>query len=386
MSFTRLWMRASADGAIEWLCRDADGRLVQGPAQLAMLDPPVWPRVDERVLVWADESLVLRRAPLPASGRNKWRIGLPYLAEDWVAGDVTDLHVVAPETLSGDSAWVAVVERARLDELLTRLRNAGFEPDRIYPEASFLGPGRAADVLLDHGHASFASSGGLAGSAEADLLPMMLSEPLESLRVLSTGDGEPQANRIDTVLRWLSLQALDGSLIDLRQGSYALKSRSTPASGWWRIAAVLAVAALLVHLGAMGARVWQLSSQQAQLTGELEAQFRQVFGPEARMVNPAFQLRTELARLGQGGSSSGEVLNLLKGIAPLIASDSRLVLRGFIYSEGALELTVSAPDAARFEGLREQLRLNPELKVEVGSTQIDGSSFTGRLRIERGAP
>lgn len=384
MSFTRLWMRASANGAIEWLCRDAEGRLVHGPAQLAVLDPPVWPRVNERVLVWADESLVLRRAPLPASGRNKWRMGLPYLAEDWVAGDVGDLHVVAPDTLNGDSAWVAVVERAKLDDLLSRLRNVGFEPDRVIPEASFLGPGRSADVLHDHGHASFASSSGLAGSAESDLLPMMLSEPLESLRVLSTGDAEGHANRIDTALRWLSLQPLDGSFIDLRQGSYALKSRASPASGWWRIAAVLLVTALVVHVAALGARVWQLSAQKNALAGELEAQFRQVFGPEARLVDPAFQIRTELALLGQGGASSGELLNMLKGIAPLIASDSRLVLRGFIYSEGALELTVSAPDAARFEGLREQLRLDPALQVEVGSTQIDGSSFTGRLRIERG--
>ena len=101
------------------------------------------------------------------------------------------------------------------------------------------------------------------------------------------------------------------------------------------------------------------------------------------MVNPAFQLRTELARLGQGGSSSGEVLNLLKGIAPLIASDSRLVLRGFIYSEGALELTVSAPDAARFEGLREQLRLNSELKVEVGGHTDSRGSKEMNVRLSQ---
>lgn len=118
----------------------------------------------------------------------------------------------------------------------------------------------------------------------------------------------------------------------------------------------------------------------------MEAQFRLALGADARMVDPAFQISSELARLGQGGgSSSAEVLALLKGVAPLLASDSRLVLRGFIYSDDALEVTVSAPDAARFEDLREQMRLNPALKVEVGSTQIHGTSFTGRLRIQRNA-
>lgn len=388
MSFTRLWMRAGADGVIEWLCRDAQGRLIHGPAVLALQDPPLWPRADERVLVWADESLVLRRAPLPASGRAKWRTGLPYLAEDWVAGDVADLHVVAPQRLSGDSTWVAVVETRRLDTLLQTLRATGLEPDRVIPEAAFLGPGRSADVLLDAGHASFVSSAGLGGSCEADLLDMMAGEPLEQLRILSTGDDastRAPGSRIDTVLRWLSLQVLDDSFIDLRQGSYATKAQQTAGGGWWRVAAALLLAAVLVHLGILATSVWRLSSQEQALSAELEGQFRQVFGPEARMVDPAFQIRSELARLGQGGPSGAEVITLLKGIAPLLASDSRLVLRSFQYSDGALEVTVSAPDAARFEGLREQVRLNPALKVEVGSTQIDGTSFTGRLRIERSA-
>ncbi|MBV6413792.1 MAG: hypothetical protein IT479_04130 [Xanthomonadales bacterium] len=383
MSQIRLWLRVAPGGVVEWLCRDERGRVVHGSGGS---EPPAsWPRVDETLVVWADESLVLRRAPLPASGRARWRTGLPYLAEDWVAGDVGELHVVAPQSLAGDETWVAVVERRRLDGLLARLRELGIDPDRILPEAAFLGPGRAADVLLDGGHASFASGSGLAGGCEADLLPMIAGQPLESLRALATGAEEVElgAGRIDSVLRWISLQPVDDGLVELRQGDYARAGQSGAASGWWRIAAVLALVAAGVHTLALAIATWNARSGEQALAAELEADFRRVFGPEERLVDAAFQIRSAFARIGPGAAARAEALTLLKGLAPMLTADSRLVLQGFVYAEGVLEVAIRAPDATRFEGLREQIMLDRGLQVEIGSTAYEGQEVIGRIRIRR---
>jgi type II secretion system protein L len=385
VSQIRLWLRVAPSGAIEWLCRDERGRVVHGPGGSEL--PASWPRADQVIVVWADESLVLRRAPLPASGRAKWRIGLPYLAEDWVAGDIGDLHVVAPLNLAGSETWVAVVERRRLDDLLGRLRELGLEPDRILPEAAFLGPERGADVLLDGGHASFAT-GGLAGGCEADLFPMVAGQPLESLRVLATGGEEidlGRANRIDSVLRWVSLQPLDDGLVDLRQGDYAPAQRSGSGAGWWRIAAVVALVAVGVHTVSLALEVWSARQTEAALVAELEADFRRVFGADERMVDPAFQIRTEFSRIGPNAAARNEALALLKGLAPMLTADSRLVLQGFVYGDGALEVAIRAPDATRFEGLREQIMLDATLQVEIGSTSYEGQEVIGRIRIRRSA-
>lgn len=378
-------MRVAPGGAIEWLCRDERGRVVHGPGGGEL--PAAWPAAAETVVVWADEGLVLRRAPLPASGRARWRTGLPYLAEDWVAGDVGDLQVVAPLSLAGDETWVAVVERKRLDELLARLRELGVDADRILPEAAFLGPGRAADVLLDRGHASFAGAAGLAGVCEAELLPLIAGQPLESLRALATGteDVELGAGRIDSVLRWISLQPVDDSLVDLRQGDYARTRRPGEGAGWWRIAAVLALVAAAVHTLALGVAAWGARATEEALAAELEADFRRVFGPEERLVDAAFQIRSEYARIGPGAAARAEALALLKGLAPMLTADSRLVLQGFVYAEGALEVAIRAPDATRFEGLREQIMLDRSLQVEIGSTSYEGQEVIGRIRIRRSA-
>lgn len=382
-----MWLRVAPSGAIEWLCRDGQGRLLHGPGHCIDGESPSWPRVDDTVVVWADERLVLRRVTLPTSGRAKWRTGLAYLAEDWVAGDVADLHVVAPASLSGRDTWVGVVEHRGLDQLLARLNELGVKPDRLIPEAALLGPDRPADVLLDAGHASFATAAGLGGGCEADLLPMIVDQPLESLRILSTGAGDSDlghADRIDSALRWVSLQSLDDSVIDLLQGRFAPAGRDQ-GGGWWRVAMRVVLAAVIVQTLVLAIEVYSIRSTEQALAAELEAQFRQVFGERERMVDPAFQIRSEFARLGSSGITRAEALALLKGLAPMLTADSRLVLQGFVYSDGALEVAVRAPDATRFEGLREQVMLDPTLNVEIGSTSYEGKEVIGRIRIRRKA-
>lgn len=386
MSAARLWLRVGPDGALEWLLRDAHNRVAQGPDRLDPRNPPIWPQAQEVILVWADESLLLRRAQLPAGGRNKWRQGLPYLAEDWVAADVADLHVCAPARLAGEHCWVAVVERSRLEHLLQMLADAGLNPDRIIPEAAFLGPGRSVDVLIDGGHASFSSDAGLAGSCEVDLLSMLAGRDLDSLRLLSTGNSELPAARqdgIDSALRWVSLQPITNDLVDLRQGSYARQRQAGGLNSWWRMAAGVLLAALALHMLLLVAEVWRLSSVQAQLRSQIETEFRRAMGDQARMVDPVFQVKSEFQRVVQGGGGSADALDMLAALAPLLASDSRLVLVSFEYREQALELAVRAPDATRFDGFREQVQLDATLAVEVASTQYDGDGFTGRVRIRR---
>lgn len=377
-----MWLRVAPTGVIEWLYRDGQGRLTAGPGECVAGAEPPWPKADESVVVWADQSLVLRRVALPSSGRNKWRTGLAYLAEDWVAGDVGELQVVAPPSLSGQSTWVAVVERKHLERLLEQLRGLGLSPDRIIPEAAFLGPGRSADALVDGEHASFASSTGLAGGCETDLLEMMTGESLQNQRVLSTSGGDG-AEPIDSALAWLSQQPVDEGLVDLLQGRYAPAGRQQAAGGWWRKAIITVAAAIWVSTLALGLQVYSLESRHNALSAEIESKFREVFGPDERMVDPVFQMRIAHARLISKGVARAEALALLKGIAPLLVADSRLLLEGFVYSEGTLEVAVRAPDATRFEGLREQLRLNPRLQVEIGSTSYEGKEVIGRIRIRR---
>ncbi len=386
MSQTLLWLRVAPTGVVEWLCRDRQGHLLSGPGVCGG-ELMTWPQVNQAIVVWADESLLMRRAQLPSSGRSKWRTGLPYLAEDWVAGDVGELHVVAPPRLAGTETWVAVVERRRLDALQAQLRAIGMVPTKIVPEAAFLGPGRAADVLISEGHASFASTAGLAGVCEADLLPMVVGQDVESLRVLVAASAETYdgAQPIESALLWLSRQPVDDSLVDLLQGAYAPVGRDQVGGGWWQRALIVLLCALLVHTFSLALEVYQLKRNETQLAEQLEAQFRQVFGPDERMVDPAFQIRSAFARLGPSGTARAEALALLKGVAPLLTSDSRLVLQGFVYGDGTLEVAVRAPDATRFEGLREQLMLNREWQVEIGSTSYEGQEVIGRIRIRRGA-
>ena len=152
-----------------------------------------------------------------------------------------------------------------------------------------------------------------------------------------------------------------------------------------RIAAIVALVAVGVHTVALALEVWSVRQAEAALAAELEADFRRVFGPDERMVDPAFQIRSEFSRIGPNAAARNEALALLKGLAPMLTADSRLVLQGFVYGDGALEVAIRAPDATRFEGLREQIMLDATLQVEIGSTSYEGQDVIGRIRIRRSA-
>ncbi len=369
-----LWLRAAPHRPLEWLLRDALGRTLAGPDTLRA--GAVLPSADLRVVVWCDPSLMLRRVALPKSGLSKWRQGLTYLAEDWIAGDVSQVHVAAPQRLVGRETFLAVAERERLRELIAELQAFGIDADKIIPEPALLGPARSADVIIDGDFASFCGADN-GGCTEPEMLSILVDE---SARILiGRASGEHRGDHVDSALRWASLQPIDDTHINLRSGEFAAPrtQQRTP----YRPALIAVAAALVVHTGAVALEWYRAQRDVAAAEARTEAAFRDAFGSELRMVNAAFQLQ-QAASIGANRTGGG-ALPLLQRIAPLLASDSRLVLVGFEYRDGMMEVAVRAPDASRFDGFREQLAASG-LKIEIANTQYDANEFTGRLRI-RGA-
>ncbi len=365
-----LWLRAAPNRPVEWLVRDPQGRIVAGP-ELLRADS-VLPSADSRIAIWSDPSLMLRRVELPKSGLAKWRQGLPYLAEDWIAGDVAQVHVAAPTRLTGRDTLVAVADRERLVALLSELAQFGIDVDRLVPEPALLGPTHAADVLIDAQYASFCNAEH-GGTTETDMLAMLV-DPNARILIGRTPHGEWHGDGIESVLRWASLQRIDDTTLDLRCGEFAKTRRE---SRFPKMPVLALAAALLVHTLALVFDWYQLRGQVATAEVRIETAFRDAFGPDERMVDPAFQLQQ--AARGEASTSHAGALALLQRIAPVL-SGSRMVLVSFEYREGVLELAVRAPDASQFDGFREQL-VSSGLSIEMGNTQYDANEFTGRLKI-----
>lgn len=388
MSAARLCLRPDLAGQWHWLTQDSQGRILAGPAVLAEGD--ALPRAAETVVIWPEPGIVIRSVPLPRRGLSKWRAGLPYLVEDWVADEVQELHVVAPESPSGAHTSVAVVRRALLTKLLQELAARGIDPDRVLPEASLLAEA-GVQAAVEGPRASMSLNDGSGGHGDADMLEWLLASQAEPLRVVVEGEALPtlpahvEVGQVSSLFAWLVRRPINARLPDLRQGAFASQRRARSQAPLAKAASWAALAAGLAWLCWMALDVWQLGRERDALQAQLEQSFRAAFGAEARMVDPAFQLASERERLSGGADAGQGILDLLGEIAPLVTSEGpdTILLTSMDYRDGVLELALRARDVGAFDGFRERLGTRPGLSVELGSTQYGSDGFSGRLRVRR---
>jgi type II secretion system protein L len=323
----------------------------------------------------------------PPRGRAEWLKGLPYHFEELCAGDVERMHFA----FAGDSngrGHVLATEQTVLQHALGQAQALGFDPDWIVADALLMDPGVAGRVLVLPKRVLFHFAGGLAGACERPLFPALLAaaggapgaavHQLGATNVPGLG-GKPLDSEAALLLPGFRPQ-----LPNLRSGVYARRVRGVARQPQLRLAAGLAVAALLVHLLTLGGAIYRDSQRLANIDGEIESLFRASLGEEARLVDALAQL--ESAARARGGASGTDFIGLLRAAAPVLATETRLRLTGMEYRDGSLELALAAPDVGTLDGLRERLNSVPNLSAELGGTQFGEGEFVGRLRLKgRGA-
>ena len=277
--------------------------------------------VNREVIVLVPGELVtLGEATVPARGAGRTPQVVAYAMEEQLAQDV-DLFqfAIGPRAADGRVGVAAVLE-AQLEHWLHELRAAGIEPAAIYPETLCLpgNPGKIV-VMLDARRlfvrpvtgtpfvldveplAEAFAVAGLEGSdrhlhcyvsqrdwRESQVAIEALRELCGSLEVQLLPDGP---------LRLLAAGAVRHPPWSLLQGSFT--ARAGLAGGWrrWRLAAGLAAALIVTHLGFETVRLYSLLRAERRLDTAIEQTFRSAMPDVKRIVNARAQMQ---ARLGGG--------------------------------------------------------------------------------------
>ncbi len=388
----RLVIRMFFDGACEWLALDRAGKLVDGPA--SGLPEASAERID---LLLPAEYVLLLDAPRLAKRSSQLAQALPYAIEEQLAGPVEQQHVAFDERAAGVSVPVAVIERARMRELLATLSGKGHSVDRCFSIAQLLPFTPMQLTILIDGEASLlrwsASSTMSCRTAElSDSLQLLRDSGVawERMRVWrvhgsplpSLGGDVVDEVRIPAALPWLAELVASATAPDLLQGEFLPRRRGGRVSAQWRWAAVLAGVALLAGLLNLTVERFALERHSDLRRAEMDALLRQAIPGTQRVVDPVAQLSAELDR--RAGTRVGGALPLLARLAPLIAGSGRYTIESLDYRAGALELTITATDVAALDGLRATLSA-AQLQVDLTSALPGSNGYEGRLRIKDSA-
>ena len=412
-------IRAYPAGGYQWLCLDTDspaasrsgcGSLEQCRGELAGNPHELW-------LLLPGEIVSTRLMPFVARERRHNRQAMPYQLEECLAGDIEALHFalgqwrMAAEPAGDNDALVpfAWCDRQWLRQQLQPFAELDLELSAVVPEPLMLRREGGWVLRLEQTLCCHIDDGyGFAVDAElaADTLAMLYREyGAPSRLVLSAATAAmleqleqflPEAlrgmaeTRCETL--WQSLTPMTRLAaesprrlpeLDLLQGDFA---RRLPLARWWRqgrgVAALFAVA-LGVWTASSVIQIQQQRSQQAQLVSQIETAFRSVV-PQGVLVDAEKQLRHRQASLGSHSDYTGPVA-LIARIAPIVAQDKGIVLRGLTYNlrQRDIRLNCQAQSFSAIEQLLARL-LEQGLQAELVHSSADGEGQQARFRIRWG--
>lgn len=328
--------------ATEWaFALTADGRhpVDHGKAAAALLPQPQGAGA-EVVAVVPVQALAWHRVELPkgiAPGTPRLRAALEGLLEEQLLDDTDSVHLaLQPGARGGETAWVAVSDRAWLRNALQALESAGRPVTRIVPE--FAPEGSLALAAIgeepEQGTIIAASEEGvLALPLAGTTLSLLPAVPEDAPRLAEPAVAAlaeqlmPQAWTLQQApQRWLQSAR---SRWDLAQFEFASSTRARAlkkiATGWsallrapeWRPARWAAVLVLAVNVVGLNAWAWKERSSLDDKRETVRRTLRDTFPQVRTIVDAPVQMEREVALLRQqtGTASARDLDALLAALA-----------------------------------------------------------------------
>jgi general secretion pathway protein L len=179
----------------------------------------------------------------------------------------------------------------------------------------------------------------------------------------------------------LAPAAANGEAVNILQGAYAVASPLQQNWKSWRIAAGLAAALLLVHVGARYFELTKLRKSEAQLDASIQDAFRAAMPGQQNAVNARRRVEARLAEV-QGGGGGGALLPALSAVANARNAVPAATIEGLTFRDGTLELRIIAPDAASLDAIGQQLRAG-SWQADIKGLTANGDSYRGNLQVRK---
>lgn len=396
-----------------WVVVDARGAAA-GPAQSGPLSLAAPRAAGRRVCVLVPgPDVLVTHAEVPARAGAKLAQLVPYALEEQLAEDIDALHfAIARRPAEGARVPVAVVSRRLMDEWLGALRNAGIAPDLMYADSDLLpqNPGQAT-ALLEEDVITVRPAAGTPVTLPADALAeaLLLAQGIkDGIRdgaeeniagrglILYTGAAEWQQHsaqveagreRFDGIrvqllthgpLALFAQQLPTALPTNLLQGDYA--TQSSRSAGWraWRVAALLAVCLLGLHVAGKAAQLGMLKRQERTLDAAIRDTARTALPGETPSGDVRRRMEQRLAALRDNGTSG--LLPALEALAHAGSAAPGMQLQSLNFHNGTLELKLSAPDASSLDKVAQSLKSNGWPAELTGGNAV-GSRYEGRIQV-----
>jgi len=386
-----LFFRQSAD-SFEWLKFNGQGQLLAaGESQLAEIE------VDGLAIFVVPGADVLHTtAVVPSRQYRQILQAVPYVIEESLAVDIEACFFALGDRTAQDEIEVAVVDLELMRTWYEEIATSHLDVAVVVTEHDLVNAGSRNAVLLDEGRAHIdlqnnasvtLPEGELALAAEvleegvqldiwsASTLPQKVDLQLKELE--AAGVQVERLESAETPFERLC-RGYTGAEINLLQGPFKRQERQSSRMNVWRSVAVLAAAALFLHIAGLAGQGWYLQTKASEFEDETRALYAAIF-PEDRNVRDI--RRRWNAHLGKQQTTDGGFISLLsRSTRQLDGSGLTLININFNESRGDLVLQVIGKQS---EALVEysQALISMGLDAEIGTITQDDDGVRGSVRV-----
>jgi general secretion pathway protein L len=393
-------LAATDELRLRWASR-AGGRVQDGASPIAEI-----PRAEETCLVLPVARVAFVRAALLPGPAAKLVKLAPFAIEDAIVSAPEDIVATVLDDVYDGERLVAVIDRAWLESALAALAAYGIRPVRAIVESALVGVLPATWTVVWSGAGGFAAPGSLeaiALDASTDGRPPLSlklaiderrrrGDAPKAVRVLLAGGADaPDTGRwaeslhvpVAVVGTWLpqEVNAAVAECPDLLPGASRGGWSGKDLATRFRPAAILALGILAVH-GALTAADWSRLAYEARgLRADMEAAFRKSFPDAKAVVDPALQMRRNVAdlRRAAGEPDATDFVPVLARLAPALAA-AGLRPQSLRYERGELALDLAVAPDDTHEKVASRLRV-PGVRVQVERIAAGAGGPVATVRI-----
>lgn len=321
--------------------------------------------------------ILLKWVALPPRASRKVMAAIPFMLEDELAQDISkQFFAMGPRR--GDQQAVAVVAREKMDGWKAWLADAGLFCDKLLPDVLAVPQAESGWSVLTVGNDILLREDewqGMQGEAE-----WMLPAFAHILRRSDTAVAVKNYSELDlSALQNVTLTQAELELpmllmateatrsdVNLFQGEYRIKRQRTGQFHQWRVAAVLAIIALTTSLIDKGVSLYQLKQENAQLSAQIDSAVKQGFPNLGTYRDLRLKLKSEMARLDQGGGG-GSMLVMMNQLT------------------NAFSTSDIKPQTLRFDASRTEIRMQAQGKNFDALEQFKRQAESAGFDVEQGA-
>src|SRR5439155_1428963 len=365
--------RAAGEPA-SWLIADARGAPA-GPPQSGPLTLAAARAPGRRVCALVPGADVLLAEPeIPVKAGAKLQQLVPYALEEQLADDIDDLHFAIGKR-AGDSARapVAVVARALLEEDAVLVRSPGACPVTLPADAL----GEALEIAQSGAQAPPSGARGLilyTGAAEWQ----RHSAQIEAAR--ARFDGIKIQLLTGGPLALFAQQLPAATPINLLQGSYAPTAARAVGLKAWRVAAILLMSLVSLHLAGKIGELQLLKNRERQLDASIRDTFHAAMPGDPNTLDARRRMEQ---RLNMARGAGGGLLPALQALAQARDATPGMSVQALQFHGGALDMKLSAPDAASLERVS-QVLCNSGWQADLTGGGNAPSGYEGHIQVRAG--